>query len=110
MAEKPLIWVGTSLARLRSFPEPARRQAGHDLFLVQMGLEPGDSKPMASVGPGVIEIRVHADGEYRILYVARFSEAVYVLHAFEKKTRKTRKADIDLARRNLLGVTVLRSK
>jgi phage-related protein len=63
---------------------------------------------MRSVGPGVIEIRIHAGGEYRVLYVARFEEAVYVLHAFEKRTQQTRKADIELSRRNL--AEVLRSR
>jgi phage-related protein len=81
-----------------------RRQVGHDLFLVQRGLEPGDWKPMRSVGPGVIEIRIHVRGEYRVLYVAKFEEAVYVLHAFQKKTQQTRRADIELARKNFLGV------
>jgi phage-related protein len=59
---------------------------------------------MRSVGPGVIEIRVHAAGEYRVFYVARFAEAVYVLHTFEKRTRQTRQADIELGRRNLAAV------
>jgi len=104
MATKPLFWVGGSLTRLKTFPAAARREAGHQLHQVQMGLEPSDWKPMRAVGPGVVEIRVHAGGEYRVLYLARFAEGVYVLHAFEKKTRQTRKADIDLARRNLAEV------
>ena len=54
-------------------------------------------KPMAVVGPGAIEIRIHRDGEWRVIYAARFRGAVYVLHAFEKKTRRTRKSDISLA-------------
>jgi len=108
--EKPLVWAGSSLTRLKGFPAPVRRQAGHDLFLVQRGIEPGDWKPMRSVGPGVFEIRIHAGGEYRVLYVARFEEAVYVLHAFEKKTQQTRKADIELAKKNLLWITQNRRK
>ena len=59
---------------------------------------------MVSVGPGVVEVRVHEGGEYRVLYLAKFAEAVYVLHAFEKRTRQTRKADIEVARRNLAAV------
>ena len=101
---KPLFWVGGALTRLRSFPADVRREAGHQLYQVQLGLDPGDWKPMASVGPGVIEIRVHEGGEFRVLYLAKFAEAVYVLHAFEKRTRQTRKSDIDLARRNLAEV------
>ena len=99
MAPRPLIWVGASLDRLRTFPAEPRQQAGYQLYRVQLGLEPSDWKPMASVGPGVVEIRIHEQGEYRVLYVARFAEAVYVLHAFSKKTQKTRQADLDLARR-----------
>ena len=98
------MWVGGALARLRGFAAGARREAGHQLYQVQLGLEPGDWKPMASVGPGVVEIRVHEGGEYRVLYLAKFAEAVYVLHAFEKRTRQTRKADIEITRRNFAAV------
>lgn len=104
MPAKPLFWVGGSLTRLRGFPAAARREAGHQLYQVQMGLEPSDWKSLRSVGPGVVEIRLHAGGEYRVMYVARFAEGVYVLHAFEKKTRQTRKADVELARRKLAEV------
>jgi len=104
MVGKSLIWVGGALARVRSFPTGARREVGHQLYQVQLGFDPGDWKPMASVGPGVVEIRVHEGGEYRVLYVTKFAEAVYVLHAFEKRTRQTRRADIELARRNLAAV------
>ena len=104
MSGKPLFWVGGALARLRGFPAAARREAGHQLYQVQLGLEPSDWKPMPSVGPGVIEIRVHEAGEFRVLYVAKFAEGVYVLHAFEKRTRQTRKADIEVARSNLAEV------
>ena len=90
--------------RLKGFPAPVRRQAGHDLFLVQRGIERGDWKPMRSVGQGVMEIRIHVGGEYRVVYVAKFDEVVYVLHAFEKKTQQTRKADIELAKKNFLGI------
>jgi phage-related protein len=86
---------------LRDFPADARRQAGHQLYLVQLGLEPDDWRPMPTVGPGVAEIRLHGETEHRIFYVAGFAEAVYVLHAFEKKTRKTSQHDIALGRENL---------
>jgi phage-related protein len=99
-----LLWVGTSLERLRAFPAGARREAGYQLFRVQSRLEPVDWKPMPAVGSGVVEIRIHERGEFRILYVARFEEAVYVLHAFSKKTQKTRVADLELAKRNLVAV------
>jgi phage-related protein len=72
--------------------------------LVQLGLEPSDWKPMQTVGAGVVEIRVHAKGEYRVLYVAKFAEGVYVLHAFAKKTQQTRQREIEIARRNFAEV------
>jgi phage-related protein len=65
---------------------------------VQRGHEPTDWKPMMSIGAGVNEIRVRDDtGAYRVVYVAKFDEAIYVLHAFQKKTPRTAKRDIDLA-------------
>lgn len=96
---KTLKFVGSSLEDLRDFPAEARRQAGFELAAVQNGFDPSDWKPMNAVGAGAREIRIHVLGEWRVLYVARFSDAVYVLHAFQKKTRKTRKEDIDLAKR-----------
>jgi phage-related protein len=98
---KDLGWVGRSLDGLRDFPDEARREAGHQLHLVQLGLEPDDWRPMSSVGAGVIEIRLHGKTEHRVFYVAKFAEAVYVLHAFEKKTQKTSQGDIDVGRENL---------
>ena len=94
---KPISWCGDSRSRIREFPEAARRKAGHELNRVQYGREPEDWKPMPSVGTGVNEIRVHAEGEHRVLYVAKFEEAVYVLHSFRKKTRKTPKPSLELA-------------
>ena len=96
--EKPLSWVGSSLEDLRAFPDTARRVAGFQLRRVQAGLDPIDWKPMPTVGPGVREIRIHSEREDRIFYVAQFAEAVYVLHAFEKRSRKTAPPDIELGR------------
>ncbi|MBI4984456.1 MAG: type II toxin-antitoxin system RelE/ParE family toxin [Rhodocyclales bacterium] len=95
--QKPLTWLGNSLEAIKSFSPEARRDAGHQLGLVQAGDEPDDWKPMETVGAGVREIRIHAETGYRVLYVAKLAEAVYVLHGFEKKTRRTPKEDIDLA-------------
>lgn len=95
---KPLEFVGSSLDDLREFPAEARRAAGFELGFIQQGLAPSDWKPMNEVGAGVREIRIHVLGEWRVLYVAKFTKAVYVLHAFQKKTQKTRKEDIELAR------------
>jgi len=95
---KPLIFVGSSLDDLRNFPDEARRAAGFELRAVQDGLEPSDWKPMRVIGPDVKEIRIHALGEWRVVYVAKFRDAIYVLHAFQKKSRTTSRHDIDLAR------------
>jgi len=89
---------------VRAFAKDARRRAGYELYRVQQGLDPTDWKPMPSVGPGVREIRIHTDGEHRVVYVARFDDAIYVLHAFEKKTRRTRRADIGVAGERLRDV------
>lgn len=110
MASKRLIWVGTSLERVRAFPDAPRREAGHQLHRVQLGLEPSDWKAMRSVGSGVVEIRIHEQGEYRVMYVAKFAEAIYVLHAFPKKTQQTRERDLEMARRNLAEVRRHRTK
>jgi len=95
---KSLEFVGSSLDDLREFPAEARRAAGFELGFVQHGLDPTDWKPLNQVGAGVCEIRIHVQGEWRVLYVAKFAKAVYVLHAFQKKTQKTRREDIELAR------------
>jgi phage-related protein len=95
---KRLLWLGSSRHDIRGFPRPARRVAGFQLLRVQQGLEPNDWKPMASIGAGVQEIRVHTEAEHRVCYVARFVEGIYVLHAFEKRTKKTSRSDIELAR------------
>jgi phage-related protein len=95
---KPIHWLGDSLEVLRACPPEARARAGQELRRVQTGADPLDSKPMATVGLGVSEIRIHAKGEYRVFYVAKFAEAVYVLHAFVKKTRRSARADIELGK------------
>lgn len=100
--------MGASLEDLRDFPPEARRAAGYELRRIQTGLMPTDWKSMPSIGPGVNEIRIHTHFEHRILYLAKFEEAVYVLHAFEKKSRQTRDADLTLARERLRQVRVLR--
>jgi phage-related protein len=101
MSLKPLLWVESALEDLRELPEAVRRRAGFELHQVQLGLAPSDWRPVPSVGPGVVELRIHAAGEHRVLYIARYAEAVYVLHVFEKKTRKITKRDLDLARARL---------
>jgi phage-related protein len=95
---KPVEFRGSALDDLRAFPVSARREAGYQIDLVQQGGEPDDWKPITTVGQGVREIRIRDEvGAYRVIYVAKFADAVYVLHCFQKKTQKTSKADIDLA-------------
>lgn len=96
---KPLRFLGDSLKSLREFPEDARQDAGYQLDCVQRGQQPDDFKPMPAMGNGVEEIRVWDDsGTYRVIYTARLGDAVYVLHAFQKKTQATPKRDIDLVK------------
>lgn len=95
---KAIIFHGSSLGDIRAFPDDAKKAAGDQLRFVQMGLDPADWKPMRSIGPGAMEIRIkEASGQFRIIYVAKFADAVHVLHAFQKKTRKTSGKDIELA-------------
>jgi phage-related protein len=95
---KPIAFLGNSLDDLRSFRADARREAGYQLDRVQRGLDPDDWRPMPSIGAGVREIRVRERaGAFRVVYVATFADVVYVLHAFQKKTRQTAKRDVDLA-------------
>ena len=101
MNEKPLVWLGNSRDMISGFAEHVRQIAGFQLWRVQRGLDPNDWKPMPSVGLGVREIRIHTGTEHRVIYVARFAEAVYVLHAFEKRARRTPRDDLDLARQRL---------
>lgn len=95
---KALFWVGSSLQDVRAFPEDARRIAGHELHLVQQGLEPDDWKALPGVGPGVYELRIRTRLEHRVFYVAKFAEGIYVLHAFEKKSQQLPRKDLELAR------------
>lgn len=96
---KQLKFIGSSRDDLRDFPHEARRDAGFQLHSVQNGLNPKDWKQMDTVGPGAKEIRIHVQGEWRIVYVAKFHDTIYVLHAFRKKSRKTSRKDIGLARK-----------
>lgn len=98
---KPIEFLGRSLESIRSFPATAKREAGYQLDRVQRGLIPSDWKPMKSVGNGVREIRVQSEGQHRVVYIAAYEDAVYVLHAFQKKSRQTSRQDLEMARANL---------
>lgn len=110
MPEKPVVWLGDSRKIVRTFTESVRQVVGFQLWRVQRGLEPNDCKPMPSVGIGVQEIRIHTDVEHRVLYIARFAEAVYVLHAFEKRARRTPPKDLDLAKQRFRSLINQRTR
>lgn len=107
---KPLIFVGSSQNDIREFGKKASVSIGTELLAVQMGAEPTDWKPMKTIGAGVKEIRTHDGKEIRTIYIAKFSEAVYVLHSFLKKTRTTPKKDIQIAKERLSYVNQERKK
>ena len=95
---KRIQWLGTSLNTVRSFPENVRKLVGQELRFVQTGSMPTDFKPMTTVGAGAYEIRVRAGNQYRVIYVAKFAESVYVLHSFIKTSSKTSKLDLEMAK------------
>lgn len=105
MSERPIVWLGTSLAVVRALPDRARQAVGYALDRMQNGWEPSNWRPIPSVGPGVREIRVQIGQDYWVLYVTRFSDAIYVLHAFEKKSQRTSHHDITIARARLASLT-----
>jgi phage-related protein len=99
---KPVAFLGNSLKSLRDFPKDVRQDAGRQIDRVQKGKQPDDFKPMPSIGKGVEEIRLWDDaGAFRVIYTARLTHAVYVLHAFQKKTTTTSKRDLDIAKTRL---------
>ena len=108
MADKALLWLGSSREDIQAFPKDTRRLAGFQLRRVQQGLEPNDWKPMPTIGPGVRGIRIHTTLEHRVVDIAKFERAVYVLHAFEKRSRQTAQRDLDVARARLRQLLVQR--
>lgn len=108
---KPVIFMGRSLRVIRGFSADARHEAGHQLDKVQRGLQPSDWKPLLFIAPGVRELRIRElDGIYRVIYIAKFQEAVYVLHAFQKKTQRTNSLDLEMAKCSLALVKKERKK
>ena len=102
---KPVVWLGSSRADLKAFPATAMDDMGHQLFRVQRGLDPDDWKPMPSIGAGVREIRIRdPSGAFRTIYLTTRPEAIYVLHCFRKKSQKTAREDIEVARQRLARV------
>jgi phage-related protein len=96
---KPLEFLGSSRDDLAAMPAYVRHDIGVELMRVQFGGQPSNFKPISTVGSGAYEIRIRdASGAYRAIYVAKFETAVYVLHAFQKKSQQTAKVDIELAK------------
>lgn len=101
---KEIEFIGQSLEALQGFPSIVRREAGYQLDRVQRGHDPKNWKPMSSIGQGVREIRIKEEGQFRVIYIAKLKDAIYVLHAFQKKTQKTSDQDIEAAKRALKQV------
>lgn len=109
-AEKPLFWIGSAYADVLAFPEGIRRLAGFQLGKVQAGLDPDDWKPFAQVGAGTREIRLRDEaGVWRVIYVAKFEQGIYVLHCFQKTTRATSQHDKDIAEARYRAVVARRA-
>jgi len=104
---RPLLWVASSKRDYREFPPRVQDTFGFELFLAQTGQHPPSAKPLKGLGGGTVELIEDFDGNsYRAVYAVRFSEAIYVLHAFKKKSKRgigTPQSDIELIRRRLKG-------
>jgi phage-related protein len=103
---KPLVWIGSSLKELREFPDEVKDEMGFALYEAQCGLKPTAAKPLKGFGgAGVLEVvSDYQSDTYRAVYTVRLEERVYVLHAFQKKSKKgiaTPKAEIELIKRRL---------
>ena len=105
---KRLIWLGDAHETVKEYSINVRREIGYNLDKIQRGLNPHDWRPMVGVGQGVRELRIHEENEYRVLYVAKFQEAVYVLHGFTKKTQQTNKKDLDVGKKRYLELLKIR--
>ena len=108
---KPVIWLGDTLAVLRACPQDVQDEVGYALYLAQIGEKYFGAKPLKGLGPGVLEIRAdHRGDTYRVFYTVRFAERVYVLHVFQKKSKKgiaTPRSEIELVRQRLKRATEL---
>ncbi len=99
-AQRPLVWLGDSKKNIQSFPKGAQKLLGNELQLVQFGGMPKDAKPLKGIGSGVIELALrYASDAYRVVTALQLGARIYVLHAFQKKSKKgseTPKRDVDL--------------
>ena len=99
MTDKQIYWIGSSRDESSNFPKAVKQKAGFQLRALQRGQKPADFRPMQTVGKGVEEIRIRTGEAYRVFYVSRFEEAIYELHAFQKKTQKTARQGIELGQK-----------
>lgn len=100
MSTKSVFWLGRSRDIVKVFAKVARAEIGYQIYRIQQGLMPTDYKPMPHIGKGAFEICLHRPHEHRIIYVTKLKERIYILHAFEKKTQKTSRKDLEIARKN----------
>ena len=111
MSEKEVDWRGSSREDLLSFPSEVRRTAGFEIGKIQNGLNPTDWKPIPSWGAGIIEIKLSVvKDQYRVVYVAKFEERIYVLHCFQKKAQATSMPDVDIIKMRYRDVVNERRK
>ena len=101
VALKPILWLGDSIEIVRNWPARTKRRAGEELFRLQLGGDPLHWRVMKAVGRGVREIKISEGGQFRVFYVSRRKEGIVVLHAFEKKTQRTSKVDLEQGRQRL---------
>jgi len=95
---RKVVFEGNTLEIIRQLPVVIRHRAGYAIDQVQRNIEPENWKPFSSIGQGVREIRIQHGEQFRIIYIAKFENKVHILHVFQKKTQKTRKVDIDIAK------------
>lgn len=105
---KSIVWLSVTYETIKVYPVNVRRETGYNLDKLQRGAEPSDWKPMTKIGPGVKEIRIHEGNEYRILYVTKFKEAIYILHSFVKKTQQTTQKEMNIGRKQYLEMLRMR--
>ena len=110
MPDKPIYWIGSSKEDICQFSEEARKKVGFQLRAIQKGEDPSDFKSIPTIGKGTQEIRIWTGDTYRVFYVARFAEAIYVLHAFQKKTQQTSRKDIELGKQRYQQMMKFREK
>lgn len=100
-----IAWEGDSREVLKSFPEDIRQNFGFELWELQLGERPSDYRPLTSIGPGVFELRDQDERAwYRVVYLSRINDVIYVLHCFEKKSREMPRKDFEKAKQRLKAV------